>query len=68
MGEPTLCAMPRTDPEGPPTKVLVVDDDRLLCAGLTSILHTTPDLVVVAAVEPAPADAAWGSFAVRPPS
>lgn len=50
MGEPTLCAMPRTDPEGSPTKVLVVDDDRLLCAGLTSILHTTPDLVVVATV------------------
>ncbi|WP_374928808.1 response regulator [Kytococcus sedentarius] len=36
--------------EGRETRVLVVDDDKLLCAGIAAILHTTQDLRVVHAV------------------
>jgi len=36
--------------------------------GTGTQLADVASLPVVAAVEPAPADAAWGSFAVRPPS
>ena len=36
--------------------------------GTATQLADVASLPAVAAVEPAPADAAWGSFAVRPPS
>lgn len=46
----TLFAMPSAPSHPPRTRVLVVDDDQLLCAGLAAILRTTDDLEVVAAV------------------